>query len=634
MGKIRKRKPKRNSNLDTVENFEEEICVDSRETSIQTIIDQLQAVNVEEKYCALQSFAMLIENEQNVEQAVSRGLIKIIAPLLLDPASCIRNASAGSLRNLSSLGMSICETLMEHDIMTPLICYFHQFTETWTPDGSLKSKDEEIDTFIQCVNLLLNVCESSELAVKYLMESKVLDILPRYLDLKTFGSDIVIAVLQCLFVVLEDNSAASAKLQSSIENQLREFLSLHGDESSTLLIRTLASGVTINMCAGIITSLPITVVHQIMEILANTLSIDHRNACDKLSNLVPLQNESGKTIPPKGKEAQELECHIKTVLQLLDSQQSAIEILANICASDDGDDEDVESSDGEELGNDEISDGIGGTVHPEDRLPPEVLEAIISLQLFEKVWAKAQLPAVNVTMVLEEYNDSALVVKKLKNVQTKALLGVNNMLLTLPVDKLGGIDGIYKIWVDCGKLVFKDNVKNNIFLESATAVMRTALDKIKFRGNGNIQNSSIFNNMALSDIEIMLNGIKECEVPEIRSNLIRMIGILGLLLVNNINETTANVIIVITEFILEQAHKENEVWVLAEAIDTIVDLYSEDETNEIAAKVKLADKLSILSPILKNKARQQKKLPKEYKVLVSTTCSNLPRFIKYIKELS
>ncbi|VVC91983.1 unnamed protein product [Leptidea sinapis] len=126
MGKIRKRKPKRNSNLDTVENFEEEICVDSRDTSIQTIIDQLQAVNVEEKYCALQSFAMLIENEQNVEQAVSRGLIKIIAPLLLDPASCIRNASAGSLRNLSSLGMSICETLMEHDIMTPLICYFHQ----------------------------------------------------------------------------------------------------------------------------------------------------------------------------------------------------------------------------------------------------------------------------------------------------------------------------------------------------------------------------------------------------------------------------------------------------------------------------------------------------------------------------
>lgn len=100
---------------------------------------------------------------------------------------------------------------------------------------------------------------------------------------------------------------------------------------------------------------------------------------------------------------------------------------------------------------------------------------------------------------------------------------------------------------------------------------------------------------------MMLTGIRECEVPEIRSNLIRMIGILALLLVNNLNEATSNVICAITEFILEQAHKENEVWVLAEAVDTLVDLYSEDETDALAAKVKLVDKLAVFVPILKNK---------------------------------
>lgn len=99
----------------------------------------------------------------------------------------------------------------------------------------------------------------------------------------------------------------------------------------------------------------------------------------------------------------------------------------------------------------------------------------------------------------------------------------------------------------------------------------------------------------------MLTGIKECQVAEIRANLIRMIGILALLLVNNLNDITSNVIYTITEFILEQAHKENEVWVLAEAIDTIVDLYSEDETDVLAARVKLVDKLAVLAPILKNK---------------------------------
>lgn len=99
----------------------------------------------------------------------------------------------------------------------------------------------------------------------------------------------------------------------------------------------------------------------------------------------------------------------------------------------------------------------------------------------------------------------------------------------------------------------------------------------------------------------MLTGIRQCEVPEIRSNLIRMVGILALLLVNNLNDITSNVICTITDFIIEQSHKENEVWVLAEALDTLVDLYAEDETDYLAAKVKLVDKLAILAPILKNK---------------------------------
>lgn len=100
---------------------------------------------------------------------------------------------------------------------------------------------------------------------------------------------------------------------------------------------------------------------------------------------------------------------------------------------------------------------------------------------------------------------------------------------------------------------------------------------------------------------MMVTGIKECQLPEIRSNLIRMIGTLALLLVSTLNDTTANVICAITEFILDQAHRENEVWVLAEAVDTLVDLYSEDETDGLAAKVKLIEKLTVLSPILKNK---------------------------------
>lgn len=38
---------------------------------------------------------------------------------------------------------------------------FLQKVENWTPDSNLKTKAEDVDTFIQCINLLMNLCESS-----------------------------------------------------------------------------------------------------------------------------------------------------------------------------------------------------------------------------------------------------------------------------------------------------------------------------------------------------------------------------------------------------------------------------------------------------------------------------------------
>ncbi|XP_049876847.1 HEAT repeat-containing protein 3 [Pectinophora gossypiella] len=635
MGKIRKPRPnrtKRNVEPD-VSDEEEQIPVDSKENAIQTILDQLQAANVEEKYCGLQTFALMIESPDNIEEVLSRGVVKVVAPLLLDPASSVRNAAAGALRNLSTVRPEVCDAMMEQDVMTSLTMFFHEHAESWTPDQSSKTNQDDVETIIQIINLLLNLCESSELAIKYLGQSKILDILPRYLDIPTFGAEIVIAALQCLFVVIEDNPVAMEKIKTNSEKQLQVLLALEDSDPSALLIKTLAAGVIINTCGGNIASLPVTVIHQIISILAATLTVDHRMVCNQLTSSLPLADDAGKVEAPKGKEAQVIESQIKSVSQMLDAQQCSIEIIANICSCDDSDSENGgDSSDSEEIGDDDIPNEAGLTTPAEDRLPPEVLEALISMEIFAKVWARTQLPAENVMLILKEYHGSKSIHKKLHTLQSGALLCINNMLSTLPIENLGGVNGVYKIWVDAGKLVFKQNSDNLILMESATAVMRAALDKIKFRENGNTSGHGLFNELALTDIEIMLAGIRDCQVPEIRSNLIRMIGIMALLLVNTLNDTTSEVICTITEFILDQAHKENVVWVLAEAVDTIVDLYSEDETDGLAAKVKLVEKLTVLAPLLKNKARQQKKLPKEYKVLVSTATSNLPRFIKYKKE--
>lgn len=81
---------------------------------------------MEEKYCGLQTLALMIESPENVQQVLDRGLVKVAAPLLMDPASSVRNAAAGTLRNLSTVAMDTCDAMMEQDVMTPVTCYFHE----------------------------------------------------------------------------------------------------------------------------------------------------------------------------------------------------------------------------------------------------------------------------------------------------------------------------------------------------------------------------------------------------------------------------------------------------------------------------------------------------------------------------
>lgn len=70
-----------------------------------------------------------------------------------------------------------------------------------------------------------------------------------------------------------------------------------------------------------------------------------------------------------------------------------------------------ESSDSDELGEEDLSNGEITNL-TEDRIPPELFEAIISLEVFDKVWVKTQLPAENVMLVLKEYEGSKSIFKK------------------------------------------------------------------------------------------------------------------------------------------------------------------------------------------------------------------------------
>lgn len=168
---------------------------------VNAIRDQLQSVNSEEKMCGLQSMALLSLNKKKAKEMCESDIVRIAAPLLVDQNKNIRNAVAGALRNVSLCGPSICELLVEKDILTPLLCLVIDYTNKpdWKPiiDKSVshvEQLDVVGDTFLQSVNLIWHLCESTSVALQHFNQTNILESFVKFLDYTIFGIDI------CMYV--------------------------------------------------------------------------------------------------------------------------------------------------------------------------------------------------------------------------------------------------------------------------------------------------------------------------------------------------------------------------------------------------------------------------------------------------
>lgn len=99
----------------------------------------------------------------------------------------------------------------------------------------------------------------------------------------------------------------------------------------------------------------------------------------------------------------------------------------------------------------------------------------------------------------------------------------------------------------------------------------------------------------------VLNGITRCDCAEIRVNLIRMLGNLALILISKSSENSGETEVVIADFLLDRLFKESECWTLAELLDTLMDVFAEDETDSLALRINLVEKLTEITPVIKNK---------------------------------
>lgn len=183
-------------------------------------------------------------------------------------------------------------------------------------------------------------------------------------------------------------------------------------------------------------------------------------------------------------------------------------------------------------------------------------------------------------------------------------------------EDLGGPSAIYNVWLDLGQQVFQNN-DDIALVEASTALMRATLEHLR-------SSPDLFQRMTDNDLQMMLKGGELCSEPEIRANWLRMLGVLGCLL----PESSVKIII---ECLLEQCFKETDVWTLSEALDALMDLFADNDWNQIAHELNLVQKSKELEKLLKNKLKQQKRELAERYLAVCTVRTNLSRFVRYVE---
>lgn len=187
----------------------------------------------------------------------------------------------------------------------------------------------------------------------------------------------------------------------------------------------------------------------------------------------------------------------------------------------------------------------------------------------------------------------------------------------MSTEDLGESSSVYNVWLTLGQQVFQDNVDLNL-VEASTALMRAALDHLRLSPN-------LFKEFSQNDLELILKNAEVFNEPEIRANWLRMLGILGCLL-------SENLVKIIIGSLLQQCFKETDVWTLSEALDALMDTYADNEWNRISYELNMVQKTKSLEKILKSKLRQQKRELADRYPAVCTIRYNFSRFIKFIES--
>ena len=621
----------------------------SLEEKTLPILEKLNCLEDRAHACA--GLANLVLETDIVPSLMRHEIVRRVAPLILDEDEKIQEAATGVLRNLTLSGSpTICEEMLEQDIMTPVIFYIKKFSESIQDISKTCSKvvEKQCAVHEQVMHLLLNLSENASETVKKINDENIVLVLSTFLNVEVLDIKNVVLTAQCLCTITEDNPAAATLLANAKEalKILEKNLLCNEASEEIFLLKVHIAGVLFNIAQ----SLPSHVVFEMFQAIGNVfgkvLSFDI-NQCvqalqEKLKNNE--EEEMMENGPSQngevhdGKDKVDVDEEIQKLRHLLEAQQITLEILTNMCCSGDNDDQEWDGVSSDEHSSEEcdLNCSVDAEMEPDvdtSAISEEIMSSILSYELPKKVLEKCSFVKFTEGNEVLKGEELAGCFKIMETIQTRALVCLNNMLTTIDTDQLGGPEALTLLWNRIMEIAFQNNDStscftrtDNEFIEAASSALRSALDKL---ADAKIQCVTTEQVVLLCH----LSGVVTLEAA--RVNLMNVLGIIGKILMTSGSTDILELLQGIGTVLRDVVMGSGSLWVIAEALDAIFDVFADSSVADVAAgNIELLVHLEKVVPALKSRVKKERSTLGDRIPIINTARTNLVRFIKYKKQIS
>ncbi|ELK15366.1 HEAT repeat-containing protein 3, partial [Pteropus alecto] len=590
--------------------------------------------------------------------------VRRLGPLLLDPSLAVRETAAGALRNLSACGgFEVCDDMVTKDIMTPLVALLKECSagldseEMSPPEKKDQSRSSIENIANEAVNVLWNVCECSSRALSIFNKEGCLEIILKYLSRFSTNVDLAVSVAYCLQTVTEDNVELLKSFSGPALQVLESALLSPVGSLEYILLKTLVAGTIWNLKDIIPSKSQAEIINAILKTLSEVLEVDAGEVVIRMKEAEmhrlkaaaeaedPPENANGdglieddemeeiprkkkvrrKTfisdlLPPTNKELRE-------ATALLTAQQTALELIVNMCCSEDPSDdewEELSSSDESDAHTENsLSEGGGQLLSPLC-LSHEIHTALTSCLIPKKIFERTAFPNSIAVDVCSRNPTWKPLIRKMSTVQCRALVCLQSLVSLLDVEHLGGAPALQALVQHLSQLLFSqpDFAKHVDFLEAISSALRALLQTMASENISQCVTPDQL--MTLCEAGILSSSVG------VRVNVVSILGITGSVLARE--DGTLETLKTIGCFLLEVATRDPSLVVAGEALDALFDVFADGrEAERASVQIKLLPALKEFQPVFKAKIRKEGKgkySPDQLCVLDNVK-TNLRRFVAY-----